>query len=51
MFSNSIEAERLSAVKSLAQAHFRGVTAARVSITGEIIVAHRPIAGHSRAAL
>jgi hypothetical protein len=34
---------RLSAVKIVARVHFRGITAACVSITGEIIVAHPPI--------
>jgi hypothetical protein len=33
------QSERLSAVKILARLHFRGITAACVSITGEIIVA------------
>src|SRR3984893_16394556 len=31
---------RLSAVKIVARVHFRGITAAGVSITGEIIVQH-----------
>jgi hypothetical protein len=34
------QSERLPTVKILARVHFRGITAACVSITGEIIVAH-----------
>jgi hypothetical protein len=34
---------RLLAVKIIARAHFRGITAACVWITGEIIVAHRRV--------
>jgi hypothetical protein len=37
---------RLSAVKIVARVHFRGITAACVSITGEIIVAHPGMPTH-----
>jgi uncharacterized protein len=42
------QSERLSAFAIFARAHFRGITVPRVSITGEIIVAHPPIGGEAQ---
>jgi hypothetical protein len=51
IFADSIETERLSGSEIVAQPHFRGITAARVSITREIIVAHRGKAGRTERAM